>query len=281
MAQDRKQLEALLVFIDRLASEPGNEWFVEQLRNKYGRLDNKVSKNKEIENIEKYLAIDYYLDKQDSIIDYSFIKDDITKQRLIADNREMLRYWYGVRAHKKDFDEFSHCAVLQIEMLLNIYYSNLSDNISDIISYIKKFNPKAKIDSAENIGSISLASKIWSFCNEHKVGYKTKQTIDYLREVRNEVSHRKSLKEKPFSVYDFKKLCEEQGFPLNNDGSINTFALEALNDPIKTNLFNNVIKLSPEYKRYCFLLWYEVQPYDMVVDAVKKIADIVKIFVNK
>ena len=78
--------------------------------------------NDKINRIEKYLGLDYSVDAQNSVIDYSYIKDEKVKNQLISDNREMMRFRYGTRYHEIDFDEFCRFAHLQAEMLLNYYY---------------------------------------------------------------------------------------------------------------------------------------------------------------
>ena len=59
-----------------------------------------------ISHIEKYLGLDYYIDAMESIIDYAFISENEVRDKLISDNREMMRYRYGTRSHKVDFEEF-------------------------------------------------------------------------------------------------------------------------------------------------------------------------------
>ena len=66
-----------------------------------------------ISHIEKYLGLDYYVDSVESIIDYSFVKEQEVKNKLISDNREMLRFRFGTRSHMIDFEEFCRYAQLQ------------------------------------------------------------------------------------------------------------------------------------------------------------------------
>ena len=70
MAQNKEQLNKLLLFIKRLIEEPGNEEFVNGLRKLltvpiHGSVD-----NAKISDIEKYLGLDYMLDSATPGIDY-------------------------------------------------------------------------------------------------------------------------------------------------------------------------------------------------------------------
>ena len=88
-----------------------------------------LSSDKRIEHIEKYLGLDYYVDNQKSIIDYSFIQEPEVRAQLISDNREMMRFRYGTRYHAISFDEFCRYAHLQAEMLLNYFYDKKEDTL--------------------------------------------------------------------------------------------------------------------------------------------------------
>lgn len=206
MAQNKEQLEALLQFIDRLAKEPGNEWFVEKLRERYifetynafcfaetsEKLDYKVSK------IEKYLALDYDQDSASSTIDYSKIEDTEARKQLESDNREMMRYRYGTRAHKIDFTEFCKYAHFQAEMLMNYLYEPFwGKTMDDCIRHILKYNPKGKEyihGSPQTVTEIPYATKLYAFNNEFSQEYKSEEyfqaTFNFLRKMRNENSHR-------------------------------------------------------------------------------------------
>lgn len=127
--------------------------------------------DKRVEHIEKYLGLDYYVDGQPSLIDYSFIEATEIQAQLISDNREMMRYRYGTRFHIINFDEYCRYAHLQVEMLLNYYYDKTSSTLDEIKAHIVKYNPTADIANAKSLGAISYNSKLWAFCTEHNVGY--------------------------------------------------------------------------------------------------------------
>ena len=151
-----------------------------------------ASNNDKIDQIEKYLGLDYSVDAQNSVIDYSYIKDEKVKNQLISDNREMMRFRYGTRYHEIDFDEFCRFAHLQAEMLLNYYYDTTCNSDLDLIKkHIKKYNATANgVDEARNILAISFQVKMWAFNNEHGTDWQFKRIFNNLVKVRNAISHR-------------------------------------------------------------------------------------------
>lgn len=148
--------------------------------------------NDKINRIEKYLGLDYSVDAQNSVIDYSYIKDEKVKNQLISDNREMMRFRYGTRYHEIDFDEFCRFAHLQAEMLLNYYYVTTCNSDLDLIKKrIRENNENPKgLDEANTIFAISFRVKMWSFNNEYKTSQQFRAIFNNLVRVRNEVSHR-------------------------------------------------------------------------------------------
>lgn len=152
--------------------------------------------NDKIDQIEKYLGLDYSVDTQNSVIDYRYIKDEKVKNQLISDNREMMRFRYGTRYHEIDFDEFCRFAHLQAEMLLNYYYDTTCNSDLDLIKKrIKENNETAKwIDKANTIFAISFQVKMWAFNNEHGTDWQFKRIFNNLVKVRNAISHRSPKK---------------------------------------------------------------------------------------
>lgn len=183
MEQNKDQLEALLKFIDQLGQNPDNAWFVERLRKKYANtekrnetINNMLTENDinrlktRISNIEKYLGLDFDIDTANSIIDYSRINDREVRVQLESDNREMLRYRYGTRSHKVDFEEFCKYAHFQAEMLLNYVYEPIPPyTIKDCTDHIKYFFPNVKFydeSSSLTISKISYYAKMVAFLGE-------------------------------------------------------------------------------------------------------------------
>ena len=218
MAQDRRKddLKKLLAFLDNIIHEPENSWFVDEL---YSRLSSRRYDKNSLAKIEKYLGLDYNIDKFVSPIDFSFVIDEYTRECFNADYREMLRYRLGLRGHKIDFSEYCRFALIIAERALNIFYSKDID-IDIIKNRLKTFNPSAKIDNVTALKDIPFSVKLWSFCNEYKLK-SVKQTLDSVREVRNLKSHGQVSTEDDETwfqgIYQQFKKC---GFPLRSDGTV-------------------------------------------------------------
>ena len=189
-----EKLQTTLNKIVRLCSQ--NPEFDSALRKRLGinttRMIPIAGNNDKIDQIEKYLGLDYSVDAQNSVIDYSYIKDEKVKNQLISDNREMMRFRYGTRYHEIDFDEFCRFAHLQAEMLLNYYYDTTCNSDLDLIKKrIRENNENPKgLDEANTIFAISFRVKMWSFNNEYKTSQQFRVIFNNLVRVRNEISHR-------------------------------------------------------------------------------------------
>lgn len=226
-----------------------------------------------IARIEKYLGLDFYVDTKTSNVDYSFIKLPDVINKLISDNREMMRFRYGTRYHEVDFAEFCRYAHFQVEMLLNYYYdiANKSD-LNSIKGQIKYYNPKAKgLDDAKSLGAISYSTKLWAFNKEYRIDY---NLYENLRKVRNELSHR-SVSEDKISIDSYQKHLKEQGFPLNKKGDVSLNWKDKEADKELKELFNSQIKNSEDFKHYKYLIWYYATPFDDVVNGLNEIAGVI------
>lgn len=272
------KIKAIIIKIVQLSKQ--NPEFDSELRKVFNinfvSNDTLSSPEKRIENIENYLGLDYYVDNQPSLIDFSFIQELDVRHQLISDNREMMRFRYGTRYHSICFDEFCRYAHLQAEMLLNYYYDKTNDNINSIIEHIKKYNPKAtNLDSVKSLGSIQYNIKLWAFKSQFNLGYKLFAVLDYLRRVRNESSHRSPEKEIK-SIIEYKKKLTDQGFPLRADGDVDYYKLEE-GSPLK-NVYNNVINTNScqWYKEYKYLIWLHDESFDNVSSVLEELKNIVK-----
>lgn len=225
-----------------------------------------------ITRIEKYLGLDYYVDSKDSIIDYSFVTDIDVRSQLISDNREMMRFRFGTRYHQIDFSEFCRYAQLQSEMLLNYYYDKKNNgSFPDIKKHIQSYNSKAKIpDTVSSLGSIPYNSKLWSFKKEYNI--KKFDIWDKVREVRNDLSHR-SPENDTVNIEDYREYLVSLGLPLNNDGMVNWFNIT---DDTQKEKFNKEIRISADYKKYVYLIWFNQKPFDSIIIALKDLTDIVR-----
>lgn len=190
MGLDKKSLDRIVQFVKAVKDTPGNEEFIAELREVLdikaptGVSSSTMQNNDAIEKIEHYLGLDYSLDSTIPRIDYSFVTEDDIRNQLEADYREMLRYRYGLRAHKVDFMEFCRYVQLQAEMVLNYYYDNRFDSDDEIKAHISDVSWLKKID---NINYFAL---LVGFCSEHKIDY---STLDDVRIIRNSQSHRSSI----------------------------------------------------------------------------------------
>ena len=190
MGLDKKSLDRIVKFVKAVKDVPGNEEFIAKLRKV---LEIQAPTNVSaatipnvdaIEKIEHYLGLDYSLDDTIPRIDYSFIAEDDIRNQLEADYREMLRYRYGLRAHKVDFMEFCRYVQLQAEMVLNYYYDNRFADDDEIKAHISEISWLKKI---ENINYFTL---LVGFCCEHKLDH---SILDDVRIIRNSQSHRSAI----------------------------------------------------------------------------------------
>ena len=233
-----------------------------------------LSSDKRIEHIEKYLGLDYYVDNQNSIIDYSFIQEPEVRAQLISDNREMMRFRYGTRYHAISFDEFCRYAHLQAEMLLNYFYDKKDVNIEGAKEHIRNYNSKVTFkDNLKSLGEISYNAKLWAFKAEFTMDYNTNTVLDYLRKVRNGSSHRSPENEEK-NIHDLRKQLVNIGMPLQSNGEVNTFKLEE--GSTKYNVFINVVKKSDWYYEYLYLIWLHEESFDSVIYAIESLKHTVR-----
>lgn len=261
MAQDRRKedLKKLLAFLGNIIREPENSWFVDEL---YSILPSKKDDTKSLVKIEKYLGLDYNIDKFVPLIDFSFVADEYTRECFNADYREMLRYRFGSRGHKIDFSEYCRYSLIISERALNIFYSKEIE-IETIKNRLKTFNPSAKIDNATALKDIPFSVKLWSFCNEHNLK-SVKQTLDSVREVRNMKSHGQVSTEDDETwfngIYQQFKKC---GFPLRSDGTVDWYILKN-EKPELWDYYQRDIQNTTAHKRYIHIAWQRSQPFDEV-----------------
>ena len=176
----------------------------------------KVSESR-IENIEKYLGLDYKLDgitpekSSSGKIDYSFIADSILRDQLISDFREMMRYRYGTRSHKQDFYEYCKYAHFQLEALTNFFMEAWSLNDCDEVdieiakqniseNWTEKYAPNL-YDTQKSIEDIPYQTKIKAILQFLKIKdkmishpeyifYNMTDVVENVRKTRNACSHR-------------------------------------------------------------------------------------------
>lgn len=279
-----EKLQTVLNKIVRLCSQ--NPEFDSALRKRLGinaiRMIPIAGNNDKIDQIEKYLGLDYSVDAQNSVVDYSYIKDEKVKNQLISDNREMMRFRYGTRYHEIDFDEFCRFAHLQAEMLLNYYYDTTCNSNLDLIKErIKKYNATANgVDEARTILAISFPVKIWAFNEEYKKTFNEEykgidvDLFNHLRKVRNGVSHRSTEIEQQVRISDYRKILIDLGFKLKEDG------LPQLNwkdkgSDIELKKQHKILEKTHEFKQYKFNVWYNVKSYDQIIEGLRMLSAVI------
>jgi len=143
MAQDRKHLEALLNFIEKLGKEPGNKWFIEQLQKKYGRVPEipVISSGPKIDEIYEY-CIEKVIQAQAD----DFYKD-FPIQSIISDLKQDYRRMEGF--HRRDnFGDFCLSIYQQIENICNYFCQSELEKICkgmwDEPSYVKSYDENSQ-----------------------------------------------------------------------------------------------------------------------------------------
>lgn len=258
-----EKLKATIQKIQLLAKQ--NPEFETEMRNLFGSrevyaVDNKRNEER-IQRIEKYLGLDYYVDDMQSVIDYSFVQDEVIRAQLISDCREMMRFRYGTRYHEILFEEYCRYAQLQAEMLLNYFYT-IKDNgdLSKIKEHISQYNTLANISDYKKLSAIAFNIKLWAFTSEFQL--QIYDTFNNVREVRNEQSHRSST---GFDFERYKKKLIDSNIPLYNNGYVNFKELSK--NMVLKNIFDSVFKGKDDYKQYLFQIWCKDKPYDSIIEA--------------
>ena len=273
-----EKIKATIHKIKLLAQQ--NPEFAQEMQKMFGGTTSVVHNNYEarIAHIEKYLGLDYYVDSMRSSVDYSFIQETDVKAQLISDNREMLRFRYGTRYHEIIFEEFCRYAQLQAEMLLNYFYYHKEPTIKEMIAHIKKYNPNAEInDKISTLVSISFNTKLWAVCSEFQLK-NVRTTFDYIREVRNNQSHRNPNLE-DFSIEEYQtELRESNIIQLKKDGSVDWTYIKNLKQEnlASYNIYETKIKKSQKFKFYNYLMWLNKKPFDEIIERLQELVNCVK-----
>ncbi len=224
-----------------------------------------------VAEIERYLGLDFGVDRQKSLIDYSFIDDEFVFQQLVSDNREMMRFRYGTRSHSIDFLEYCRYAHLQAEMLLNYFYSYGNPSLEEIKARIKDnyFTNDLNLSKTNSIHAISFSYKLSAYAKEFALDYySVTKVLENVKNVRNEQSHR-SIDD--FSVNKYREKLLQKKMPLYFTGEVNATALKG--QAILKNIFETKIKTDEQYKIYCLALWCERKPFDEILEVLRRFAD--------
>lgn len=190
MAASLESFRKLLDWIDRMVSIPGNESLRAELQRRYGSA---VAEARGVEEIERYLGLDYAVDSLPCRIDYTFVQSDnpALYDQLVSDFREMMRNRYGTRYHKIDFDEYCKYAHFQAEALTNYFLEVVSGGeLNQAKEFIKIHNPRFEYKPWMNaIESIPYQYKMWAICNasQHK---SEAFVLSDVADTRNTINHR-------------------------------------------------------------------------------------------
>lgn len=226
-----------------------------------------------IKEIEKYLALDFDVDKMTTSIDYSYIKEPTVKNQLESDNREMMRFRYGTRYHEIIFTEFCRYAQLQGEMLLNYFYDTIEGgDIGKIKKHIQTYNGKAKFkDELDDVSQIGFSIKEYAFSKEFEM--KSWQDWDHIRQTRNALSHRSPEDADKDFVSRYTEKMKKIGYELQPNGWLAND--DKLSEDQK-NAFKYVIQPSVDYKKFKYESWLMYQPFDAVLNAVSELNNLVR-----
>lgn len=130
-------------------------------------------------------------------IDYNFIKNDRVKKQLIKDNLKMENSRLDIQINNDTERFYNFCveAFYQIEELVNYYF--ITKHPSDTVAFLKTKNSQINIDEFDFL-KIEISKKLYVFeslfyygqvdANGRTIRYES--TINLIRDVRNEDSHR-------------------------------------------------------------------------------------------
>ncbi|MGM9794971.1 MAG: hypothetical protein ACI3ZZ_01950 [Candidatus Aphodosoma sp.] len=101
----------------------------------------------------------------------------------------------------------------------------------------------------------------------------------HLSQVRNQLSHRSFSNNSKQEIANSQNRLSQFGFTLNNAGKPALDWFNKEEDLALKEKFNQ-IKDDPWYKNYLFLLWFETTPYESIVEALAKLANVIKNRIN-
>ena len=145
MAQNREQLEKLLLFLDSLMKEPGNEWFEDELSKKIIKLHPIVESNIDKDSFNTLLSLQHSKIRRKARAYYKEIKNVKLRNQLVNDHAMMI--WYkSIYEVEKYFLHVNY----QIENMLN-YYLAQTDFHSKVQASPRSYNKIISISTKYNI----------------------------------------------------------------------------------------------------------------------------------
>jgi hypothetical protein len=216
MNYKKEKLVKLLKLIEEISNQPNNEWFKNELVTLFAKSTessksfDQVSLESKINLIQEYLSIDI-----NNLIDYSGFEEP-SREQLFRDNLEMMRFQKGTPNHRINFGEFCRYAHLQAEEMINYFLNKISDSKIDKVEiflkqYLTSYNPSKK---PTEIHHVYYTNKLMAFKNARNLSKKTVDTLWFINDFRNELSHRNS-----FSIQNEEKELaqfEKEGFLQSN-----------------------------------------------------------------
>jgi hypothetical protein len=191
----KEQLIKFLKLVLEISNQKDNEWFKNQLLLSIGKNQN-TTVGPEISSIEGkiHLIQDYLSIDINNLFDYSLFEEP-AREQLFRDNLEMMRFQKGTPNHKINFGEFCRYAHLQAEEMINYFLNKISDSKLDkvemfIKQYVSSYNPVKK---PVEIHHIYYTNKLLAFKNSKNLAKKTVDTLFFINDYRNELSHRNSF----------------------------------------------------------------------------------------
>lgn len=214
MGQNKEQLKKLLDFIDELAKDKDNAWFVVELREKFSIPAGNQSMINDIKSIREALHI-----KGDNSIHYSYISNISLRNQLLVDNLRMENNALDFQTidETERFYYFCVNAFYQIENLLNYYFYMTYPDLGSLLNHIETYTktsqyPFVRSGREQNVGDIVVEKKMYAFCDEffpytHENKDFTYKVLSELRHVRNEGLHRCDIikRDKNEKLYNFFK----------------------------------------------------------------------------
>ena len=246
---NKESLKKLLLFISDICEQDENAWFRKELQNNLSKFEDPYSNSEQFDKIEKYLKLDGF-----KVIDYSDIKNERVRNQLFRDSVEMSKYRLGKFNDKVNFDEFCRYACLQTEELLNYFFNEkFQNNIIKANQFITKHWLEYRPPNSSKIAAISMHAKSTGFLSEYGFKYTSlSRTLDFLRDFRNELSHRNS-------------------YELNNEDNIlSSLALKKLDVSSSFIDYQSTTKRDQElFYKGRFIYLKRRQDYSEIIDALE------------
>ena len=237
---------------------------------------------KKVEMIEGYLNLEEIASGARTI-DYSFVKDNIVRGKLVSDHISMWRCRLGTRTHNPEFNEFCLYVQMQVESLLRYYYSwRFKGDDNKLYCHIlgKPKDPDKDID-------ITYNNLLWDFKKEFGEKYNiTIDVLDTIRILRNGLVHSGSNETASLSskfIEEVLKYAKEESITLHyflgQQVSINANAFIDFNTIInkdfnKFSEYRNLIVAKNPVQKFNksvkLKILKEHKPFDAIIIDLKK-----------